>query len=736
MTAFLASDEEFNEAQQQAVDAPLDSHLLVLAGAGSGKTRVLVHRIAKLIEQGISPYEILAVTFTNKAAHEMQARLDNLIGFRHRGMWVGTFHGIAHRFLRMHWQEAKLTEHFQILDSEDQYRLVRRLLKQLDLDEKNWPPKQVQWFINGQKDAKRRAKDCLLEGEGGFYIETMQKIYFAYEDACDRLGAVDFAELLLRMFEVLRDQEILLVQYQKRFRYILVDEFQDTNIIQYDWIKLLAGLETRVMVVGDDDQSIYGWRGAQVDNILDFASNFAGTQTIRLEQNYRSTPAVLAAANALIGHNDKRLGKDLWTARTEGELISVYGAFNEIDEARFIVSCLQDWQQRGNARRECAILYRSNAQSRVLEEALLAVGMPYRIYGGLRFFERAEIKDALGYLRLIVNPHDDSAFERVINTPPRGIGERTIMSIREQAKQCHQSLWQAMQTVIHEKLLPGRALGALEEFVKLIQHLVSECRDIGLGEQVQMVLSHTELVEFYKKDYSEKGQSKIENLEELVSSAKQFTVEEDLGLSPLLAFLSHASLEAGEGQADANSDCVQLMTLHAAKGLEFPLVVICGVEEGLFPSQMSLNEEGRLEEERRLCYVGITRAMKKLYLTYAEKRRIHGHEEYHRPSRFLDEIPAEVCEQVRVKSQVQRPALSTTMRSLTRPTMAMRPTQVNRQFEIAAGFSIGQRVVHASFGEGVIVNYEGADAQARVQVHFKQAGSKWLLLNRANLETA
>lgn len=713
--------DELNEAQRQAVSAP-PGHLLVLAGAGSGKTRVLVHRIAWLIEvEKASPHSILAVTFTNKAAHEMRGRIESMFDFSTHGMWVGTFHGLAHRLLRSHWKEANLSQSFQILDADDQQRLIKRVISSLNLNEDHWQPKQVQWFINAQKDEGLRPAQ--IQDHGDFHKKTMIRIYQAYEDACEKNGVIDFAELLLRAYELWKNNSDLHAHYQKRFPHILVDEFQDTNTIQYAWLRLLIGPENHLMIVGDDDQSIYGWRGAKIENIQRFQNDFPKTQIIRLEQNYRSTATILAAANALIENNNGRLGKNLWTDGNEGELISLYAAFNDLDEASFIVEQIQQMLRKDLKRDEIALLYRSNAQSRVLEEALIHAGIPYRIYGGLRFFERAEIKDALAYLRLIANHEDDAAFERIINTPTRGIGEQTLATVRAQARAYGQSLWQTATQLLVTQELSARAINALAAFLRLIDSLTAKTNGLALFEQISDVLHASGLFTHYQKEKGEKGQARIENLEELVNAARQFEPDETLNLSPLAAFLSHVALEAGDHQGDATQECVQLMTLHSAKGLEFPLVFLCGMEEGLFPHHLSIEDPNRLEEERRLCYVGMTRAMRKLYLTYAELRRLHGNENYHRPSRFLKEIPEKLIHQVRMKSQI-RPTSSNTV------TFAR---SNEKQVIAETGLQLGQNVYHDSFGEGTIINYEGQGPHTRVQVNFSQAGTKWLVVAYANL---
>ncbi|WP_225086098.1 DNA helicase II [Pectobacterium colocasium] len=709
-----------NDKQRDAVAAPR-SNLLVLAGAGSGKTRVLVHRIAWLLSvENCSPYSIMAVTFTNKAAAEMRHRIDHLIGTSQGGMWIGTFHGLAHRLLRAHHMDANLPQDFQILDSEDQLRLLKRLIRALNLDEKQWPPRQAMWFINGKKDEGLRPQH--IESYGNPIEQTWQRVYQAYQEACDRAGLVDFAELLLRAHELWLNKPHVLNHYRERFTNILVDEFQDTNRIQYAWIRMLAGDSAKVMIVGDDDQSIYGWRGAQVENIQLFLKDFAGAETIRLEQNYRSTSNILKAANALIAHNGGRLGKNLWTDGVEGEPISLYCAFNELDEARYVVNRIKTWQENGGALKDNAILYRSNAQSRVLEEALLQQSMPYRIYGGMRFFERQEIKDALSYLRLIANRNDDAAFERVVNTPTRGIGDRTLDVVRQTSRDRQLTLWQATRALLQEKVLAGRAAASLQRFIELIDVLAYETSELPLHVQTDRVIKDSGLWSMYEQEKGEKGQARVENLEELVTATRQFSYqEEDQDLMPLQAFLSHAALEAGEGQADANQDAVQLMTLHSAKGLEFPQVFIVGMEEGMFPSQMSLDEGGRLEEERRLAYVGVTRAMEKLTITYAESRRLYGKEAYHRPSRFVGELPEECVEEVRLRASVSRPVNHQRLGT---------PVTQND-----SGYKLGQRVRHAKFGEGTIVNLEGSGDHARLQVAFQGQGIKWLVAAYARLET-
>lgn len=727
--------DSLNDAQRRSVTAPLQN-LLVLAGAGSGKTRVLVHRIAWLIEtEGLSPYSILAVTFTNKAAREMRGRIEQLLGINTQGMWVGTFHGLAHRMLRAHWKEAGLQENFQIMDSDDQLRLIKRLCKEMNLDETRWPPRQMQWFINAQKDEGLRSKH--LERSADPFQRTMVDLYQAYEEACDRGGMIDFGELLLRSLELLRDRSPALLQhYRERFRYVLVDEFQDTNAIQYAWLRLLCQGEHKLMAVGDDDQSIYGWRGARIENIQTLGTHFPNTDTIRLEQNYRSTQSILKTANAVIQNNTDRLGKELWTEGKEGEAVSLYSAFNEQDEARFIVDQISQWVEQGNRRDESAILYRSNAQSRVLEEALIRSNIPYRIYGGQRFYDRLEIKNALAYLRLISNRDDDTAMERVINVPTRGIGTRTVEMIRERARQEQTSMWRSANEMTELKVLPARANNALQGFLNLINQLGTESEELSLHEQTDLVIKSSGLIEHHEKEKGEKGQSRIENLDELVTATRQFesqwqreTNEENTTL--LAAFLDQAALDAGEAQADSHTDSVQLMTLHSAKGLEFPLVFLTGMEEGLFPHSMSAEEPGRLEEERRLCYVGITRAMQKLYFTLAESRRLHGQEKINRPSRFIREIPDHLIEEVRLNSTVRRPYSSGYASSSAPAFTQQRHAEMD---QTGTQLTLGQRVKHPKFGDGFIINLEGNGPKARVEVNFDEVGSKWLVVGFAKLE--
>jgi DNA helicase II / ATP-dependent DNA helicase PcrA len=718
-----------NDAQREAVCAP-PGHYLVLAGAGSGKTRVLTHRIGWLNQvERVPPWAILAVTFTNKAAGEMRARLDALIPGGTQGLTVGTFHGIAHRLLRRHWREAGLPETFQILDADDQLRLVKRVVAGLGLDDAKFPPRQASWQINNWKDEGKRPDS--IEHRDHPVTHTFVNIYKAYEDACRRAGLVDFAELLLRAHELWLKNPAVLEHYQQRWRYLLIDEFQDTNTLQYAWIRVLAGSTGQVFVVGDDDQAIYGWRGAKVENVQQFLRDFPGAKTIKLEQNYRSTSTILKAANSVIARNGSRLGKQLWTAGEDGERIALYAAYNEQDEARFVIERIREYIAEHGHAKDCAILYRSNAQSRNFEEQLTQRSIKYRVYGGQRFFERAEVKDALAYLRLSANRHDDAAFERAVNTPPRGIGDRTLDALRRRTRGDNTSMWEAVLAELSSgSELAGRAKNAVKAFLTLIDEMAQTFSGHGnrealtLAEQIDHAITHTGLRDFYEKDSRGNAESRVENLDELVNVASRFepTQEDiDAGLSELSAFLSHATLEAGENQGEAWDDCVQLMTLHSAKGLEFPVVFLVGMEEGLFPSQRSVDDEGRLEEERRLAYVGITRAREKLFVTHAESRRMHGTEMLARPSRFLGEIPAELIDEVRPRVQV------------TRPMYAGRPRETSSSLEETLPVKLGQRVSHPSFGEGVVLSAEGNGAHTRLQVNFEGAGSKWLVAAYANL---
>jgi DNA helicase II / ATP-dependent DNA helicase PcrA len=727
-----------NEPQLSAVTSD-SQYLRVLAGAGSGKTRVLTQRIAWLIENGYSsPWGVLAVTFTNKAAKEMQNRIETALGRSIQGMWVGTFHGLCHRLLRTHWQQAGLGENFQVIDSDDQLRVLKRIMKAMNIDEKVLAAKQVQWFINEQKDEGRRAKHI----DAGFdpTQKLMKTIYQAYEKQCELSLLVDFGELILRAHELWLNSPETLAQYQQRFQYVLVDEFQDINTIQYAWLRVLVGnpanSTTSMVIVGDDDQSIYGWRGAKVENIQQFDTDFPGVETVRLEQNYRSTGNILAAANAVISVNQSRLGKKLWTDDSEGDPIRVYCAFNEIDEANFVADQIKESIQKGDSADDSAILYRSNAQSRMLEESLLRRNVPYRIYGGLRFYERAEIKNALCYLRILMNRHDDPALERIINVPTRGIGNKSLEVIREYAREQGSSMWQALVEVVRNKLLSARAITALQKFIEMMQSIENDCQEQPLRQFGELILNATGLLEFHRTEKGEKGATRVENLQELLGAMQQFTPneEDDKEAHPLALFLDRASLDAGDTQADEFEAAVTLMTLHSSKGLEFNQVYLVGVEEGLFPNKRSMNDISGLEEERRLAYVGITRARKQLCISHAESRRLFGQESYNPPSRFLGEIPDELTQTVRSGSmqikqtQFRRePSAPKTVEPL--PIFAQRSQN-------DAGFAAGDKVSHAKFGDGVVLRYEGEGANGVVEVSFAKAsvGTKRLMLKFAKLE--
>jgi DNA helicase-2/ATP-dependent DNA helicase PcrA len=710
---------DLNPAQRAAVAAPLGP-TLVLAGAGSGKTRVLTHRVAWLAQaENISPHGILAVTFTNKAAGEMRSRIEAMLDVRGAPLWIGTFHGIAHRLLRIHWRDAKLPQSFQIMDSDDQVRAIRKILKAQAIDDSRWVPKEVAWFINARKDEGQRPRDLGRDTDPN--RQMLAHIYELYERYCEQAGIVDFAELLLRAYELWQEHPSLLAHYRERFQHVLIDEFQDTNSIQYNWLRALAGTTGMPFAVGDDDQSIYRWRGARVENLHQFRRDFPRTELFRLEQNYRSSGNILAAANALISHNGNRLGKELWTSADHGTPVRVYAAYNERDEAAFVLARIRDWVANGGRRSECAILYRSNAQSRVLEEALLAARIPYRVYGGLRFFERAEVKDALAYLRLIFNRADDASFERIVNVPARGIGQKSIETVRSYAKDNACTLWEAAAASIKEL---GTRLGqSLFSFLSLIDELAKAITKLPLGAQVELVIQRSGLITHYAQDRSERGEARVENLKELINAAAAYEPRaSDDDSTPLATFLAHAVLESGEDQASEWEDCVQMMTLHSAKGLEFPLVFLCGMEEGLFPHQRSATDLASLEEERRLCYVGTTRAMRQLYFTHAETRRMNGVDSRCSRSRFLAEIPGELIEEVRPRIQ------------LSRPMYQVRPSRFEDTDESAGNLRLGQRVRHGKFGEGVVLDVEGQGSHARVQVNFEREGAKWLVLAYAKLE--
>ncbi|HQY09054.1 MAG TPA: 3'-5' exonuclease [Burkholderiaceae bacterium] len=781
-----------NPEQLAAVTLPPEP-ALILAGAGSGKTRVLTTRIAWLLSTGqVSPGGLMAVTFTNKAAKEMITRLGTMLPFNVRGMWIGTFHGLCNRFLRAHWKLANLPQSFQILDSGDQLSAVKRIIKAMNLDEERFVPKQVTWFIAGSKEDGLRPKDIeLRDGQ----TQKLVEIYQAYEDQCQREGVVDFGELMLRTYELMRDQPALRAHYQQRFQHILVDEFQDTNKLQYLWLKMFAGHDTghpsAVLAVGDDDQSIYAFRGAQVGNMADFEREFRVRHLIKLERNYRSFGNILDAANALISHNSRRLGKELRTEAGPGEPIRVYEATSDFADAQWLVEEAQQLHRAGTARSEIAVLYRSNAQSRVIESALFNAGVPYRVYGGLRFFERAEIKHALAYLRLIENPNDDTSFLRVVNFPARGIGARSVEQLQDAARSSARSLYQSVGAV------SGAAGTKLAGFAKLVDGLREATRGLTLREIIEQMLETSGLITFYRTE--KEGQDRIENLEELVNAAEAFVTQEGFGkdavalpvdetapgtiaaarpgepeapatvdllpdaetgeiLSPLAAFLTHAALEAGDNQAQAGQDALQLMTVHAAKGLEFDCVFITGLEEGLFPHEnavTSFNSSGAdgLEEERRLMYVAITRARQRLYLSFCQTRMLHGQTRYNVKSRFLDELPDASLKWLSPKqggfgSGFARPYAAAWERGSGLSGMvgagrqgsapAWRsepapPPPPPRKTEHDSGLKVGQSVFHSKFGEGVVLTLEGQGADARAHIQFGRHGSKWLALAVAKL---
>ena len=723
-----------NNKQLEAVTLPHQS-ALILAGAGSGKTRVLTARIAWLIQTGqVSPTGLLAVTFTNKAAKEMLTRITSSLPINTRGMWVGTFHGLCNRLLRAHHREAGLPASFQILDIADQLSAIKRLMKLMNVDDEKFPPKQVQQFINGCKDEGLRAHAVDAYDP---HSTKMREIFEEYDKQCQRDGVADFAELLLRCYELLERDANIRQHYQSRFKYILVDEFQDTNRLQYLWLKLLTGHKDGqqlncMFAVGDDDQSIYGFRGARVGNMRDFEKDFNIQHIVKLEENYRSHSNILDAANAIIANNTNRLGKNLWTAAGAGEPVRVYDAYNDTDEAQFIVDEIKMLHCEGTSLGEIALLYRSNAQSRILEHALFSANLPYRVYGGLRFFERAEIKHSLAYMRLIANANDDTALLRVINFPARGIGARSLEQLQESARAENCSLWQAAINKVGNGKLGGKGI---EGFVALIRHMVDSAYGITLPELAELATTTSGLKTHYQLD--KEGEDRIANLEELVTAAVAFTnqgfgnhnnvdgeTEQDL----LTQFLSHASLEAGEHQADVGRDALQLMTVHASKGLEFKAVFISGLEEGLCPHEQSLFENTALEEERRLMYVAVTRARQRLYLSHAQSRMLHGKVRYGIPSRFLDEIPEVLLKRLNSKP-VARSGGSRDYNELP----AMMSKQQSSTQKNAMPWKIGQQVAHAKFGEGVVVSYEGNASDMRVQVNFGREGLKWLAMEFAKL---
>ena len=712
--------DELNSPQREAVSDE-SKHSLILAGAGSGKTRVITHKVAWLCKvHNLNPMSLLTVTFTNKAAKEMRGRIENILGEQLNQMWCGTFHSLFHRMLRRHSEEAGLNKSFSILDSEDQNRVIKRVIKSLDLDDATWQPSQAQWFINNQKEEARRKPK--IKSNASFIEEKMVDIMNEYQNVCDQEGLVDFSEILLRSYELLTNNKEILEYYQNRFEHILVDEFQDTNEIQYLLLKKLLGKNSFMTVVGDDDQSIYSWRGAKSSNIKRFQKDFKGVKTIKLEQNYRSTKNILSSANAVISNNPERLGKKLWSENKEGEPLKIYRSFNERDEASFIVDIIKNWIDEGRSLSDVAILYRSNAQSRVLEDSILRAELPYRIYGGVRFYERMEIKNALAYAKLLLDSNNDAAFERIVNVPSRGIGAKTTDNVRQYARAESTSLWDAAKLISQgdEK----KSSRAITSFIEKIELLKTEIEGKNLGEIFEQILESTNLKEFHAKEPGEKGRSRKENLEELISAASGFyPVGEDADdeRNELELFLDQASLDAGENQAKADEDAIQMMTLHSAKGLEFPLIFISGCEEGLFPHKRSLEDPRQLAEERRLCYVGITRAMERLYLTHAEVRNMYGMESFSPISRFIKEIPDEFKYEIRMSSEKPK-------------TLGFVPKIVGGTEFNGEDFSLGDLVSHDVFGEGIILNYEGEGANARVEVNFSKEGIKWLVLSFAKLK--
>ena len=715
--------DNLNDDQRNAVTSE-KQHLLVLAGAGSGKTRVLVHKIAWEVEAlGRNPSSIMAVTFTNKAANEMRSRIEELLQSPMLDSWVGTFHGLSHKLLKRFHKEAGLSSGFTILDSDDQLRIVKRISKDLSLDEATWPARQSQWQINTWKDDGLRSKD--VDEKGDFYTETVNKIYKEYEELCIRDDLVDFGELLLKSYEVLINSPSVKDFFQTRFQSILIDEFQDTNTIQYKWLREIASKKANVTAVGDDDQSIYGWRGAKVEHVNSFTDDYKNTEIVRLEQNYRSTNVILNAANALIDNNQDRLGKNLWTEKLEGEQIILYQAYNEQDEARFVADVLKDWMNKGGAYEETAVLYRSNAQSRALEEALLRVSIPYRIYGGLRFYERLEIKNAIAYLKIIFNNKDNPSFERSISNPTRGVGEKTLGKIRQAAKKFNISYIKASAKLIDEGSIGGRGGAGLKDYLEFIIGCKQFIEDNTLSELMELIIKESGLYAYHAKEAGEKGKTRTENLEELITATKNFEQsikDEKTNVEIAESYLDVISLDSGDRQASEHDDAAQLMTMHSAKGLEFKLVLLTGLEESLFPHGRSMESASQLEEERRLCYVAITRAMEKLYITHAESRRLHGTDTFNPPSRFLREIPKELIDEIRPRAQTNIPYNRKGF------------NETKMEFEEEIGIALGQKVKHKKFGEGIVLNYEGSGDSARVQVNFDESGTKWLVMTYANLE--
>lgn len=731
--------DDLNTEQKDAVTTD-NQYTIVLAGAGSGKTRVLVHRIAWLcIEKHYSPHSIFAVTFTNKAAAEMQERIQHLIGEGYfNGMWVGTFHGLTHRLLRMFSQQAKLPSNFQLIDTEDQIRLIKRIFRELKIDEKQWSAKECASFISNQKEKGLRAKDLIPEDPKQIMWQT---IYNDYQAICDRVGYVDFSELILRAYELLCSDKDVLSYCQHRFSNILIDEFQDTNHIQYSLVKKLAGTTANVMIVGDDDQSIYSWRGANADNLQLFIHDFPETEIIRLEQNYRSTSTILDAANQLIAKNQNRLGKNLWTDRNEGEKISLYVGFNDIDEARFVIGQIKKYHDAGEKYSSCAILYRNNVQSRLFEDTLLQAGLPYQIYGSIRFYERQEVKLALAYLRLLHDHDNDMAFEATVNTPTRGIGNVTLDKIRLTAKQNNISLWNACLMLIQMNGLTERQRSGVSRFLELMGSIYDEVAQMPFYQQLDILIKSSGIQQMYEQEPGIKGQSRLENLEELVSAAEQFyrnnenTVIEDSEtgqtLTVLESFLAYTSLESRDVLKE--QDSVQLMTLHAAKGLEFDNVFIVGLEEGLFPAQRSALEIDRMEEERRLAYVGITRARKHLTLSLCELRRLYGREERNLPSRFLAELPVDRLNEISYRGFFAPPEGKLDNLSQEKQFQQNRRQSYLDKSRESDGYTLGRKVKHHRFGEGTIINLDGEGDHRRVQIAFVNEGIKWLVIKLANL---
>ena len=711
-----------NEKQKQSVTLSEDTSALILAGAGSGKTRVLTHRIHYLVsEKNYYSDDILAVTFTNKAANEMKERLSELLYQPIGRMWVGTFHSLAHRLLRAHAIDANLSPTFQILDAQDQFRIIKRLMKENGVDETKFPIRKVQWFINQQKDEGLQPHN--IDAGYNFFVKQSTKIFDLYEKHCQANDLIDFAGLLMKSYELLKNNSSLLEHYQNKFKHILVDEFQDTNRIQYQFIKILHNENNHIFCVGDDDQSIYGWRGARIENIQKIENDFKPIEVIKLEQNYRSTGNILSASNALIANNQNRLEKSLWTESGDGDLINVFNAKTETEESQYVVSEIENQFNQGRNLDECAILYRSNAQSRVFEEVLIKKNINYRIYGGLRFFERAEIKDAMSYVRLTENTSDNIAFERIVNFPTRGIGLSTIEKIRSHSIANHTNLFQS--SIAIKDTLPSRASNALQNFIQLIESIKDNVKNLELSEKVDTILVQSGLMDHYLNDKTDKAGSKRENLDELVNAASQYSHEEENEMSETEGFIAIATLDSNGDSNPSSNDCVQLMTVHSAKGLEFPVVFLVGLEEDLFPSRQSKDEAHLLDEERRLCYVGMTRAMSSLTLSYASRRFIHGQSFYSMHSRFLDEIPRNFLNYV--KNPISD-SVSSYFEEVKSPTQKIPASPKDSKY------AIGQMVSHAKFGVGTVINYEGSGDSMRLQIKFQKVGTKWLISSYAKLE--